>query len=122
MSEEDYILWTEIRPKNTVTYYQRTVMADLMTKYYNWKHKVPCACPATIKEIVTLLDKLSKEYDNRTSIDSGVEDRRVGSNDGEQPRSGGYNSEGEVVSVDTENKQRRRKNNTRQKRLPKANE
>ena len=90
-----------------------------MTKYYKVKHKVPCACPATIKELVTLLDKLN---DNRTSIDSGIEDRRVGSNDGEQPRSGGNNSEGEVVPNDTENKQRRRKNNTRQKRLPKANE
>ena len=119
MNNEDFELWQSIRPKNTVTYYQRTVIAELMTKYYKVKHKVPCACPATIKEIVTLLDKLN---DNRTSIDSGIEDRRVGSNDGEQPRSGGNNSEGEVVPSDTENKQRRRKNNTRQKRLPKANE
>lgn len=122
MNNEDFELWQSIRPKNTVTYYQRTVMAELMTKYYNWKYKVPCACPATIKEIVTLLDKLSKGDDNRTSIDSGIEDRRVGSNDGEQPRSGGNNSEGEDVPNDNENKQRRRKNNTRQKRLPKANE
>lgn len=119
MNNEDFKLWTEIRPKNTVTYYQRTVMAELMTKYYNWKHKVPCACPATIKEIVTLLDKLN---DNRTSVDSGIKDRQLESNDGEQPRSGGNNSEGEVVSNNIENKQRRRKNNTRQKRLPKTNE
>ena len=41
MSEEDKALWSEIRPKRTATYYQRTVMADLMTKYYGAKHKVP---------------------------------------------------------------------------------
>lgn len=64
MSEEDKLLWSEIRPKRTATYYQRTVMADLMTKYYGAKHKVPCACPSTIKEIVGLLDKLNKGDDN----------------------------------------------------------
>jgi len=64
MTEEDKALWSEIRPKRTATYYQRTVMADLMTKYYGAKHKVPCACPSTIKEIVGLLDKLNKGDDN----------------------------------------------------------
>ena len=64
MSEEDNALWIEIRPKRTATYYQRKVMADLMTKYYKVKHKVPCACPSTIKEIIGQLDKLN---DNTTS-------------------------------------------------------
>lgn len=59
MTEEDKSLWDEIRPKRTATYYQRTVMADLMTKYYGVKHKVPCACPSTIKEIISQLDKLN---------------------------------------------------------------
>jgi len=62
MTEEDFELWQEAKPKRTATYYQRTVMADLMTKYYRVKHKVPCACPSTIREIIGQLDKLN---DNR---------------------------------------------------------
>ena len=62
MSEEDFELWQEAKPKRTATYYQRTVMADLMTKSYGVKHKVPCACPSTIREIIGQLDKLN---DNR---------------------------------------------------------
>ena len=60
MSEEDKLLWQEVRPKRTATYYQRVIMADLMTKYYKVKHKVPCACPASIKNIVKKLDKLNE--------------------------------------------------------------
>ena len=62
MTEEDFELWQEAKPKRTATYYQRTVMADLMTKYYGVKHKVPCACPSTIREMIGQLDKLN---DNR---------------------------------------------------------
>ena len=61
MNDDDKALWSEIRPKRTATYYQRKVMADLMTKYYGVKHKVPCACPSTIKEIIGQLDKLTND-------------------------------------------------------------
>ena len=64
MTEDDRALWEEIRPKRTATYYQRTVMADLMTKYYKVKHKVPCACPSTIKQIINDLDKLNGNREN----------------------------------------------------------
>ncbi len=61
MFEEAKELCAEIRPKRPATYYQRMVMADLMTKYYGVKNKVPCACPSTIKEIIGQLDKLNDD-------------------------------------------------------------
>lgn len=70
MNEEDYKLWLEIRPDKTVSYYQRVKMAELLTKYLNYKYRVPCACPASIKEIINKLDKLN---DNRESNSSSNE-------------------------------------------------
>lgn len=64
MTEEDYKLWTEIRPNKTVTYYQRVKMAELMTKYYAVKYQVPCACPSTIRQLVSQLDKLNESRKN----------------------------------------------------------
>jgi hypothetical protein len=64
MSEEDLKLWEEIRPTRTATYYQRQKMAELMTKYYKIKYKVPCACPSTIREIINQLDRLNEPSTN----------------------------------------------------------
>lgn len=64
MNEEDLKLWEEIRPTRTATYYQREKMAELMTKYYKVKYKVPCACPGAIREIVNQLDKLNEPSTN----------------------------------------------------------
>lgn len=64
MTNEDYKLWTDIRPKQTATYYQRVKMADLMTKYYGVKYQVPCACPSTIRQIINQLDKLNEHREN----------------------------------------------------------
>jgi hypothetical protein len=60
MNEEDFKLWTEIRPTKTASYYQRVKLADLMTKYYGVKYQVPCACPASIRQIINELDKLNE--------------------------------------------------------------
>jgi hypothetical protein len=60
MNEEDLKLWEEVRPTRTVTYYQRVKIAELLTKYYNMKYQVPCACPSTIKQLVSKLDKLNE--------------------------------------------------------------
>ena len=60
MNEEDLKLWEEIRPTRTATYYQRQKMAELLTKYYGLKYKVPCACPSSIKQIINQLDKLNE--------------------------------------------------------------
>lgn len=60
MNDEDFKLWTEIRPNKTASYYQRVKLADLMTKYYGVKYQVPCACPAAIKQIINQLDKLNE--------------------------------------------------------------
>ena len=60
MNEEDLKLWQEIRPTRTATYYQRVKMEELMTKYYNVKYQVPCACPSTIKQLINQLDKLNE--------------------------------------------------------------
>lgn len=65
MNEEDLKLWTEIRPQRTATYYQRKTMAELMSKYYKVKYKVPCACPSTIREIINQLDKLNEPTTNQ---------------------------------------------------------
>jgi len=64
MSEEDLKLWEEIKPTRTATYYQRQKMAELMTKYYKVKYKVPCACPSTIREIINQLDRLNEPSTN----------------------------------------------------------
>lgn len=60
MNEEDLKLWTEIRPNKTANYYQRQKMAELMTKYYNVKYQVPCACPSSINHLIKQLDKLNE--------------------------------------------------------------
>lgn len=60
MNEEDLKLWEEIKPTKTVTYYQRQKMAELMTKYYGVKYQVPCACPSSIRQLVSQLDKLNE--------------------------------------------------------------
>jgi len=70
MDEEDLKLWQEIRPTRTVSYYQRVKMAELLTKYYGMKYQVPCACPASLKQITKQLDKLN---DNRESNSTGNE-------------------------------------------------
>lgn len=67
MDDEDYKLWTEIRPTRTVTYYQRVKMAELLTKYYSAKYQVPCACPASIKQITNQLDKLNDNREGNSS-------------------------------------------------------
>ena len=64
MIEEDFKLWTEIRPTKTATYYQRVKMAELMTKYYAVKYQVPCACPSSIRQIINQLDKLNESRTN----------------------------------------------------------
>jgi len=64
MNEEDLKLWEEIRPARTATYYQRQKMAELMSKYYKVKYKVPCACPSTIREIINQLDRLNEPSKN----------------------------------------------------------
>jgi hypothetical protein len=64
MTEEDLKLWEEIRPTRTATYYQRSKMAELMSKYYKVKYKVPCACPSTIREIINQLDRLNEPSKN----------------------------------------------------------
>jgi len=64
MNEEDFQLWTEIRPTKTATYYQRQKIAELLSKYYGHKYKVPCACPSTIRQLVSQLDKLNESREN----------------------------------------------------------
>jgi len=115
MSEDDYKLWTEIRPKSTVSYYQRTVMAELMTKYYKVRYKVPCACPSTIKELIGLLDKLN---DNRRSDSSGVQLGGLEANDKEQQRRGSDDEGKDVPATDKKksgvSNRRTRTNKTKQ--------
>ena len=67
MNDEDYKLWQEIRPQRTVTYYQRVKMAELLTKYYAAKYQVPCACPASIRQITKQLDKLNEHRESNST-------------------------------------------------------
>jgi hypothetical protein len=57
MNQSDKELWDKFRPTRSANLQQRRIMADLMTKYYGVKHKVPCACPSTIKQIIKQLDQ-----------------------------------------------------------------